>query len=91
MPFILRRQKDAVLADLPPKIVQDVYCVMSPLQAELYNQFAGSGASQSVQGMLATRAAGQQAAGSEAKDAPHVFQASSRMSSPCRSLLTEPL
>ena len=32
MPFILRRTKAQVLHDLPPKIIQDIYCDMSPLQ-----------------------------------------------------------
>jgi TATA-binding protein-associated factor len=40
MPFVLRRTKDQVLSDLPPKIIQDVYCAMSPLQLALYEQFA---------------------------------------------------
>ena len=42
MPFILRRTKDAVLSDLPPKTVQDVMCEPSPLQAALYRDFAES-------------------------------------------------
>jgi TATA-binding protein-associated factor len=32
-PFVLRRTKDQVLSDLPPKIIQDVYVEPSPLQA----------------------------------------------------------
>lgn len=32
MPFVLRRTKAQVLHDLPPKIIQDIYCNMSPLQ-----------------------------------------------------------
>lgn len=32
LPFLLRRLKVDVLADLPPKIVQDYYCDPSPLQ-----------------------------------------------------------
>lgn len=31
-PFVLRRTKDQVLSDLPPKIIQDVYVEPSPLQ-----------------------------------------------------------
>lgn len=31
-PFVLRRTKDQVLSDLPPKILQDVYVDASPLQ-----------------------------------------------------------
>ena len=32
LPFILRRMKEDVLKDLPPKIIQDYYCDLSPLQ-----------------------------------------------------------
>lgn len=32
LPFLLRRMKDDVLQDLPPKIIQDYYCNLSPLQ-----------------------------------------------------------
>ncbi len=32
LPFILRRMKEDVLQDLPPKIIQDYYCDLSPLQ-----------------------------------------------------------
>jgi TATA-binding protein-associated factor len=36
LPFILRRLKEHVLHDLPPKIIQDYYCELSPLQVRLY-------------------------------------------------------
>lgn len=39
LPFMLRRLKDDVLSDLPPKIIQDYYCELSPLQKQLYNDF----------------------------------------------------
>lgn len=32
LPFLLRRLKENVLQDLPPKIIQDYYCDLSPLQ-----------------------------------------------------------
>lgn len=32
LPFLLRRLKEDVLADLPPKIIQDYHCELSPLQ-----------------------------------------------------------
>jgi TATA-binding protein-associated factor len=32
--------KEDVLADLPPKIIQDYYCELSPLQKRLYEDFA---------------------------------------------------
>ncbi|PAA91075.1 hypothetical protein BOX15_Mlig022785g1 [Macrostomum lignano] len=39
LPFMLRRLKEDVLRDLPPKICQDYYCQLSPLQAQLYEKF----------------------------------------------------
>ena len=35
LPFLLRRMKEDVLQDLPPKIIQDYYCNLSPLQVLL--------------------------------------------------------
>ena len=32
LPFMFRRMKEDVLKDLPPKIIQDYYCDLSPLQ-----------------------------------------------------------
>jgi len=40
LPFILRRVKEQVLDDLPPKIIQDVYCDLSPLQTRLYEEYS---------------------------------------------------
>lgn len=74
MPFILRRTKDAVLDDLPPKIVQDVLCDPSPLQLRLYEDFARSAASAEAAGALAAGGGGV-AAGAPGGGAPHVFQA----------------
>merc|ERR1711892_190527 len=42
LPFILRRVKEDVLSDLPPKITQDYYCDLSPLQLQLYEDFTRS-------------------------------------------------
>lgn len=35
LPFMLRRLKSDVLQDLPPKIIQDYYCELSPLQVTI--------------------------------------------------------
>lgn len=35
MPFVLRRLKEEVLQDLPPKVIQDYLCNMTPLQVRL--------------------------------------------------------
>ncbi|PRP74806.1 putative TBP associated factor (Mot1) [Planoprotostelium fungivorum] len=40
LPFIMRRMKDDVLSDLPPKIIQDYYCDITPLQRRLYEEFS---------------------------------------------------
>lgn len=40
LPFMLRRLKEDVLSDLPPKIIQDYYCELSELQKKLYKDFA---------------------------------------------------
>lgn len=42
LPFLLRRLKEDVLHDLPPKIIQDYYCELSDLQKYLYDDFAKS-------------------------------------------------
>lgn len=39
MPFVLRRTKEQVLSDLPPKIITDIFCDLSPLQRRLYTDF----------------------------------------------------
>ena len=39
LPFILRREKDQVLQDLPPKCITDVPCLLSPSQLTLYKSF----------------------------------------------------
>lgn len=40
LPFLLRRVKEDVLRELPPKITQDYYCELSPLQRRLYEHFS---------------------------------------------------
>jgi TATA-binding protein-associated factor len=62
LPFILGRTKQQVLTDLPPKIIQDIMCDISPLQKRLYDQFENSSACKdSVQSLAAS---GSRAAGS---------------------------
>lgn len=48
LPFLLRRMKENVLNDLPPKIIQDYYCDVSPLQQLLFDEFQNSRASREV-------------------------------------------
>lgn len=39
LPFTLRRLKEDVLDDLPPKIIQDYYCDLNDVQRKLYTKF----------------------------------------------------
>jgi len=43
LPFILRREKHAVLKDLPPKIISDISVQMSSLQQSLYQHIVSTG------------------------------------------------
>lgn len=67
LPFLLRRLKEDVLDDLPPKIIQDYYCELSPIQKQLYDDFSTSQA-KVVAGEVASAASG----GGQPQ---HVFQA----------------
>eukprot|EP00878_Enallax_costatus_P008728 GHUV01009122.1.p2 GENE.GHUV01009122.1~~GHUV01009122.1.p2 ORF type:complete len:414 (+),score=157.85 GHUV01009122.1:1302-2543(+) len=81
MPFILRRTKAQVLQDLPPKIVTDVLCKLSPIQQQLYEDFSSSQALSEVTGVLKQQqqAAGDgsssKAAGEGSTGERHVFSA----------------
>ncbi|KAI9179324.1 TATA-binding protein-associated factor mot1 [Blastocladiella emersonii ATCC 22665] len=69
LPFTLRRLKEDVLDDLPPKIIQDYYCDLSPLQASMYRDVVeGSSSAASTGSGAATDG---DADGSKKK---HVFQ-----------------
>lgn len=77
LPFILRRMKEDVLKDLPPKIIQDYYCELSPLQIELYEDFARSRAKRDVDDVV-TSFSDEQAKDSKkasSQTATHIFQA----------------
>ena len=43
LPFLLRRLKENVLSDLPPKIIQDYFCKLTSLQQKLYQDFSETG------------------------------------------------
>ncbi|XP_034407623.1 TATA-binding protein-associated factor 172 [Cyclopterus lumpus] len=73
LPFLLRRMKEDVLQDLPPKIIQDYYCNLSPLQVQLYEDFAKSRAKASVEDSIANTAAEEEKP--KLKATGHVFQA----------------
>lgn len=75
LPFLLRRLKEDVLSDLPPKIIQDYYCDLSDLQRTLYESFIKKEKSSVVN-----------AFGHDGKNQPekqHVFQALQYMRKLC--------
>lgn len=65
LPFLLRRLKEDVLHDLPPKIIQDYYCELSTVQKALYDEFSKSRAAEE---------AGEAVSSDEQPGAGHVFQ-----------------
>jgi TATA-binding protein-associated factor len=66
LPFLLRRLKEDVLHDLPPKIIQDYYCNLSDVQKQLYDDFSHSQAIADVGDVVSTGGGG--------KGQTHVFQ-----------------
>ena len=75
LPFLLRRLKEEVLNDLPPKILQNYYCDLSDLQKKLFEDFNRKEA-KSLQDM----------AGNPDKEAKqHIFQALQYMRKLCNS------
>ncbi|KAG6551134.1 hypothetical protein Mapa_007369 [Marchantia paleacea] len=77
MPFLLRRTKDEVLADLPPKIIQDRYCDLSPLQLRLYEDFSRSQAKKEVSSLVQAYGGPEvtEASSGSGGASAHVFQA----------------
>ncbi|RKP03993.1 hypothetical protein CXG81DRAFT_8812, partial [Caulochytrium protostelioides] len=81
LPFLMRRMKEDVLDDLPPKIIQDYYCEMSGLQRMLYEEFCrveGARLHAELTGNATDDAPNAEAvipAASTASGSQHVFQA----------------
>jgi TATA-binding protein-associated factor len=75
LPFLLRRLKEEVLNDLPPKILQNYYCDLSDLQKKLFDDFTKK------QGKKIQAEAGRD--DKEAKQ--HIFQALQYMRKLCNS------
>jgi len=69
LPFLLRRLKEDVLSDLPPKIIQDYYCELSDLQKYLYDDFAKSKGGVSATDMVKTNESDGSGTGQR-----HIFQ-----------------
>ncbi|XP_077678748.1 TATA-binding protein-associated factor 172 isoform X3 [Eretmochelys imbricata] len=75
LPFLLRRMKEDVLQDLPPKIIQDYYCTLSPLQVQLYEDFAKSRAKCDVDETVSSASLSEETERPKLKATGHVFQA----------------
>ncbi|KAF2712965.1 hypothetical protein K504DRAFT_497801 [Pleomassaria siparia CBS 279.74] len=75
LPFLLRRLKEEVLDDLPPKILQNYYCDLSDLQRKLFEDFSKK------EGKEIQNKAG--SADRESKQ--HIFQALQYMKKLCNS------
>ncbi|KAI5243226.1 SNF2 family DNA-dependent ATPase domain-containing protein [Aureobasidium subglaciale] len=75
LPFLLRRLKEEVLDDLPPKILQNYYCDLSDLQKKLFEEFTRKESK-----TIAEKAG---SADKEAKQ--HIFQALQYMRKLCNS------
>ncbi|KAK3368086.1 hypothetical protein B0H63DRAFT_528473 [Podospora didyma] len=75
LPFLLRRLKEEVLNDLPPKILQNYYCDLSDLQRKLFEDFTKREAKKITE-----------EAGRDDKEAKqHIFQALQYMRKLCNS------
>jgi len=69
LPFLLRRLKEDVLNDLPPKIIQDYYCELSEMQKYLYDDFSRSQARGAAEDIIQSAPSTSKANGQQ-----HVFQ-----------------
>ena len=75
LPFLLRRLKEEVLNDLPPKILQNYYCDLSDLQKRLFEDF-----------FKKERKSVEESMGTSDKEAKqHIFQALQYMRKLCNS------
>ncbi|KAI2626460.1 hypothetical protein GGR54DRAFT_471343 [Hypoxylon sp. NC1633] len=75
LPFLLRRLKEEVLDDLPPKILQNYYCDLSDVQRKLFEDFTKK------QGKKLT----EQASLEDKDSKQHIFQALQYMRKLCNS------
>jgi TATA-binding protein-associated factor len=73
LPFLLRRLKEDVLSDLPPKIIQDYYCELSYVQKQLYEDFARSQTSDMLRSALSKGSS--EYLDDDNKSRTHIFQA----------------
>ncbi len=75
LPFLLRRLKEEVLDDLPPKIVQNYYCDLSELQKKLFEDFTKKNG----------KTLAEKASSGDKESKQHIFQALQYMRKLCNS------
>ncbi|EPE07334.1 tata-binding protein-associated factor mot1 [Ophiostoma piceae UAMH 11346] len=75
LPFLLRRLKEEVLEDLPPKILQNYYCDLSELQKKLFDDFSKREAKKITE----------EAGRDDKESKQHIFQALQYMRKLCNS------
>ena len=75
LPFLLRRLKEEVLDDLPPKILQNYYCDLSELQKKLFEDFAKK----------ESKTLADKAGSDDRESKQHIFQALQYMRKLCNS------
>lgn len=75
LPFLLRRLKEEVLDDLPPKILQNYYCDLSDLQKKLFEDFT----------KREGKTIAEKAAAGDKEGKTHIFQALQYMRKLCNS------
>lgn len=75
LPFLLRRMKENVLDDLPPKIIQDYYCELSELQKILYQDFSKSSAKSEAENDLLDEDIDKESDDKKKNASTHVFAA----------------
>lgn len=75
LPFLLRRLKEEVLDDLPPKIVQNYYCDLSELQKKLFEDFTKKNG----------KSLAEKASSGDKESKQHIFQALQYMRKLCNS------
>jgi TATA-binding protein-associated factor len=75
LPFLLRRLKEEVMDDLPPKILQNYYCDLSDLQKKLFEDFTKKEG----------KTIAEKAAAGDKEGKQHIFQALQYMRKLCNS------
>ena len=75
LPFLLRRLKEEVLDDLPPKILQNYYCDLSDLQKKLFEDFTKKEG----------KTLAEKASAGDKESKQHIFQALQYMRKLCNS------